>query len=89
MEVGNGIGGGKMYEDLTEREIQALYWRIAGFSNEEVGETLQMSSNSVRKEVETAFRKLGVRNLVEAFNEGLRREYWFPEDFKFEHLQRR
>lgn len=76
-------------EELTDRDILILYWRIAGFSPKDTGEMLGISPHTVTDYTKKAYRKLEVSNLVEAFNEGLKREYWYPEDFKFEHLQDR
>jgi DNA-binding CsgD family transcriptional regulator len=46
---------------LTAREQEVLVWVARGKTNGEIGETLWLSPGTVRKHLENAFAKLGVR----------------------------
>lgn len=51
---------------LTTREAQVLTWAVTGRTNRAVGDVLFMSEATVRKHLERAYAKLGVRNRTEA-----------------------
>ena len=51
---------------LTTREAQVLTWAVTGRTNRELGDVLFMSEATVRKHLERAYAKLGVRNRTEA-----------------------
>jgi DNA-binding CsgD family transcriptional regulator len=51
---------------LTRREAQVLTWAAAGKHNQEIAEVLFMSPGTVRKHLEHAYAKLGVRSRGEA-----------------------
>lgn len=51
---------------LTVREAQVLSWAARGRSNREIAGLLYISPATVRKHLEHAYAKLGVRNRVEA-----------------------
>lgn len=53
-------------DDLTVREAQVLSWAARGRRNEEIAQLLSISPATVRKHLEHAYAKLGVRNRVEA-----------------------
>lgn len=52
---------------LTTREVQVLTWAGAGRDNREIGELLFISPDTVRKHLENAYTKLGVRGRAKAF----------------------
>lgn len=51
---------------LTTREAQVLTWAVTGRTNRELGDVLFMSEATVRKHLERAYAKLGVRSRTEA-----------------------
>lgn len=53
---------------LTPREGQVLTLLAAGRTNKEIGRTLELQEITVKLHVRNIFRKLGVRNRVEAAN---------------------
>jgi DNA-binding NarL/FixJ family response regulator len=53
---------------LTERQSEVLALVATGLSNREVAEVLFLSPETVKDYVHQAFRKIGVRNRVEAAN---------------------
>ncbi len=52
--------------DLTEREKDVLRLMVTGVNNDEIGERLFISTNTVRNHVRSIFQKLGVNTRVEA-----------------------
>lgn len=57
-------------EVLSPREIEVLQALIDGLSNKEIGEKLFISISTVKTHVINIYSKLGVKNRVEAVNEG-------------------
>jgi two-component system, NarL family, response regulator LiaR len=55
-------------EGLTERESQVLVLASEGLSNREIGAALYLSAETVKAHLRQIFRKLEVRNRVEATN---------------------
>jgi DNA-binding CsgD family transcriptional regulator len=53
-------------ERLTVREAQVLSWAARGRRNREIADILVISPETVRKHLQNAYAKLGVRNRVEA-----------------------
>jgi DNA-binding CsgD family transcriptional regulator len=53
-------------DSLTVREAQVLTWAARGRQNGEIAEILFISPATVRKHLEHAYAKLGVRNRLEA-----------------------
>lgn len=51
---------------LTVREAQVLTWAATGRRNRDIGELLFISEATVRKHLEHAYAKLGVRNRAQA-----------------------
>jgi DNA-binding CsgD family transcriptional regulator len=56
----------KKLPDLSPRQRQALMCLAEGKTNKEIGETLGISEGTVKIHLLNLFRKLGVRNRVEA-----------------------
>ena len=52
--------------DLTKRELEILYQLCDGKTNTQIANTLYISESTVKTHVSNAYRKLGVRNRVEA-----------------------
>jgi LuxR family maltose regulon positive regulatory protein len=57
-------------EVLSPREIEVLKTLIDGLSNKEIGEKLFISVSTVKTHIINIYSKLGVKNRVEAVNEG-------------------
>jgi len=55
-------------QDLTPREAQVLALLAAGRTNKEIARSLDLQEITVKLHVRNIFRKLGVRNRVEAAN---------------------
>jgi DNA-binding CsgD family transcriptional regulator len=54
------------FDGLTVREAQVLSWAARGRLNHEIAELLYISPATVRKHLEHAYAKVGVRNRTEA-----------------------
>lgn len=57
---------------LSSREIEVLKAIIEGLSNKEIGEKLFISVSTVKTHIINIYSKLGVKNRVEAVNEGMK-----------------
>ena len=55
-----------MKEQLTAREMQILYLLAEGKLNKEIGALLTITIDTVKKHVKNIYRKISVRNRVEA-----------------------
>ena len=62
----SGGDADRSIEALTVREAQVLSWATRGRRNREIAELLFISPATVRKHLERAYAKLGVRNRAEA-----------------------
>jgi DNA-binding CsgD family transcriptional regulator len=51
---------------LTPREAEIVGLIVSGLSNREIGERLQLSINSVKTYIRTAYRKIGVERRAQA-----------------------
>ncbi len=51
---------------LSSRELDVLHHLVAGLSNPEVAAALNLSRHTVKQHTSTVYRKLGVRNRVQA-----------------------
>ncbi|HTY66827.1 MAG TPA: response regulator transcription factor [Alphaproteobacteria bacterium] len=60
---------------LTPREVDVLRRLVTGKSNKEIGRELNLQEITVKLHVRNVFRKLGVRNRVEATNAAARLGY--------------
>jgi LuxR family maltose regulon positive regulatory protein len=61
-----GSGEALLPEPLTPREVEVLRHMAAGLTNEEIADTLFISSETVKKHASSIFGKLGVANRTEA-----------------------
>ncbi|MBM5816206.1 MAG: response regulator transcription factor [Cyanobacteria bacterium K_Offshore_surface_m2_239] len=59
---------------LSGREREVLRWLVAGQSNSQIAERLQLSQETVKTHVSKVFRKLGVANRQQAALQALRLE---------------
>lgn len=51
---------------LTEREINILQYLTLGMKNEEISEKLHISVHTTKAHLEAIYKKLGVKNRVQA-----------------------
>ena len=65
--------------NLTPREAEVLTLLAAGRANKEIGRALDLQEITVKLHVRNIFRKLGVRNRVEAANAAARLRLVAPE----------
>ncbi|RLC98322.1 MAG: DNA-binding response regulator [Chloroflexota bacterium] len=56
----------RAFDDLTNRELDVLFWVAKGKSNEEIAGLLSITSKTIGHHVSNILHKLGVRNRVEA-----------------------
>jgi two-component system nitrate/nitrite response regulator NarL len=64
---------------LTPREAQVLALLTEGLANKEIGRALELQEITVKLHVRNIFRKLGVRNRVEATNAATRLDLSMPK----------
>lgn len=55
-------------EPLTEKEQEVARLAVLGFNNEELGENLSISRNTVKYHLANVYKKLGIKNRVELKN---------------------
>ena len=60
-------------ESLTARELEVLRQIVAGQSNKEIGQTLNMSQSTVKHHIEKIFSKLHVLDRTQATSAAIRR----------------
>ena len=71
-KLNNLMGIKDEHEVLSSREIEVLKALIEGLSNKEIGEKLFISISTVKTHIINIYSKLGVKNRVEAVNEGVK-----------------
>jgi LuxR family maltose regulon positive regulatory protein len=59
---------GALAEPLSERECEVLKLIAAGYTNQQIADTLVVSLNTVKKHTTHIYGKLGVKNRTEASN---------------------
>ncbi|MFN9545887.1 MAG: DNA-binding response regulator [Cyanobacteriota bacterium] len=64
----------KPVDPLSRREKEVLRWLVAGQSNSQIAERLQLSQETVKSHVSNMFRKLGVANRQQAALQAMRLE---------------
>ena len=60
-------------DTLTERETQVLMMMASGLSRSEAASEINVSVSTIKRHIETCYRKLGVNNRVSAINEAKKR----------------
>ncbi len=53
-------------KNLTERELNVLYYLTAGLTNKEISKILNISVHTTKAHLESIFEKLDVKNRVQA-----------------------
>lgn len=66
LEIGDALEGLKEQYELTKREVEILKEVYDGKSNQQIAEELFISESTVKAHVYNLFRKLGVKNRMEA-----------------------
>ena len=60
------LSSGQLIEPLSPQELRVLRLLVAGRSNREIATAQIVSINTIRTQVQSIYRKLGVNNRVEA-----------------------
>ena len=55
-------------EHITPREIQILALMAQGFVNKQIGERLNISTETVKKHIKNVYKKTNSHNKIEALN---------------------
>lgn len=58
--------GQKYFRELTDREMEILFYISKGLSNKEIGEKLFLSEKTIKNNATRIFRKIGVNDRVQA-----------------------
>ena len=66
---------GAKHANLTKREVRVLTLVASGNSNKEIANSLSVSEKTVKNHLSHIYRKLGVKNRVQAVVEGWERNY--------------
>ena len=53
-------------KNLTEREMNVLYYLVSGLTNKEISKNLNISVHTTKAHLESIFEKLEVKNRVQA-----------------------
>jgi DNA-binding CsgD family transcriptional regulator len=56
---------------LSSRETEILYWLMRGKDNQAIAQQLDLHGSTVRKHLESIYRKLGVQSRTEAIAQAL------------------
>ena len=58
----------KQQSSITRRELEVLELMAMGNINKEIGDRLNISTDTVKQHVKNIYYKLGARNKIEALN---------------------
>lgn len=64
-EVPHGLNA-KVYDHLTEREVEVLSWVADGLANKEIAQKLAISERTVKNHISNIFQKLHVNDRTQA-----------------------
>lgn len=73
-------------ETLTRRQFDVIRLASAGMTNAEIAAELSIGPESVKTHLAVAYRKLGVRNRIEAVNTA-RASGYFEKDWEADGVQ--
>ncbi|WP_236600622.1 response regulator transcription factor [Ktedonobacter sp. SOSP1-85] len=59
-------GASSLVEPLSRQELRVLYLLVAGRSNPEIASELVVPVNTVKTQIQSIYRKLGVKNRMAA-----------------------
>jgi two-component system NarL family response regulator len=74
-ELAQRLAGRIAGSDISEREIEVLRLISAGKSNKEIGATLHIAEDTVKRHVSNILTKLGVSDRAQAATEAIRRGF--------------
>lgn len=63
---------------LTTRERECLSWAASGFTNDDIGQKLSISANTVGSYIQTAAQRLGVRTKTHTIVKAIQLELIYP-----------
>jgi DNA-binding NarL/FixJ family response regulator len=72
-EIAKRLASRKLFEELTQREVQVLQLLVKGLANKQIGEHLNISEHTVKDHLKSVFGKLQVEDRTEAVTAAIQR----------------
>jgi DNA-binding NarL/FixJ family response regulator len=72
-EIAKRLASRKLFEELTQREIQVLQLLVKGLANKQIGDQLSISEHTVKDHLKSVFGKLQVEDRTEAVTAAIQR----------------
>jgi DNA-binding NarL/FixJ family response regulator len=72
-EIAKRLASRKLFEELTQREVQVLQLLVKGLANKQIGEHLSISEHTVKDHLKSVFGKLQVEDRTEAVTAAIQR----------------
>jgi DNA-binding NarL/FixJ family response regulator len=72
-EIAKRLASRKLFEELTQREVQVLQFLVKGLANKQIGEHLNISEHTVKDHLKSVFGKLQVEDRTEAVTAAIQR----------------
>jgi DNA-binding NarL/FixJ family response regulator len=72
-EIAKRLASRKVFEELTQRELQVLQLLVKGLANKQIGEQLTISEHTVKDHLKSVFGKLQVEDRTEAVTAAIQR----------------
>jgi DNA-binding NarL/FixJ family response regulator len=72
-EIAKRLASRKLFEELTQREVQVLQLLVKGLANKQIGDHLNISEHTVKDHLKSVFGKLQVEDRTEAVTAGIQR----------------
>jgi DNA-binding NarL/FixJ family response regulator len=72
-EIAKRLASRKLFEELTQREVQVLQLLVKGLANKQIGDHLSISEHTVKDHLKSVFGKLQVEDRTEAVTAGIQR----------------
>jgi DNA-binding NarL/FixJ family response regulator len=72
-EIAKRLASRKLFEELTQREVQVLQLLVKGLANKQIGDNLDISEHTVKDHLKSVFGKLQVEDRTEAVTAAIQR----------------
>jgi DNA-binding NarL/FixJ family response regulator len=72
-EIAKRLASRKLFEELTQREVQVLQLLVKGLANKQIGDNLSISEHTVKDHLKSVFGKLQVEDRTEAVTAAIQR----------------
>jgi DNA-binding NarL/FixJ family response regulator len=72
-EIAKRLASRKLFEELTQREVQVLQLLVKGLANKQIGDHLNISEHTVKDHLKSVFGKLQVEDRTEAVTAAIQR----------------